>query len=88
MRNAAETTTDYHDTVTARPAESSGPELDEGPVDDRPNNDASRPRGPHGRIGRYPAPVSASVSPKAGYSHLIFLTCVSVSASDYVGGGR
>jgi hypothetical protein len=87
MRNA-ETTTDDRDTVTARPAESSGPEFDEGPVDDHPNNDAPRPRGPHGRIGRHPAPVSASVSLAAGSSHLIFLTCVGVSAPGHVGGGR
>jgi hypothetical protein len=87
MRNA-ETTTDDHDSLTARPAESSGPEFDEGPVDDHPNDDASCPRGPRGRIGRHPAPVSASVSPAAGSSHLICLSCVGVSAPGYVGGGR
>ncbi len=86
MRNA-ETATDDHDTVTAKPAECSGPEFNEGPIDDHPNNDASRPPGPHGRIDR-PDPVSASVSPAAGSSYLIFLTCVGVSASDYGGGGR
>jgi hypothetical protein len=51
MRNA-ETTTDDHDIVTARPAESSGPEFDEAPVDDHLNNDASRPRVPPRRIVR------------------------------------
>jgi hypothetical protein len=85
---SAERTTDDHDTVTARPAESSGPEFDEEPVDDHLNNAASRPPGPHGRIGRHPDPVSASVSPAVGASYLIFLACVDVSASGYVGGSH
>jgi hypothetical protein len=56
-------------------------------ADPHPNNDSSRPRDPPRRVGQR-APVSASVSPVAASSHLIFLTCVGVSAPGYVGGGR
>lgn len=57
------------------------------PADDHPNDNASRPRDPPRRVGQR-APVSASVSPATACSHLICLTCVGVSASGYVGGGR
>jgi hypothetical protein len=53
------------------------------PADHHPNNDSSCPRDPPRRVGQR-APVSASVSPVAASSHLIFLTCVGVSAPGYV----
>jgi len=58
-----------------------------GPADHHPNNDAPRPRDPARRVGQR-APMLAVVSPVAPISHLIFFTCVGVSASDCVGGGR
>jgi hypothetical protein len=56
-------------------------------ADHHPNNDSSPPRDPPRRVGQR-APMSASVSPVAASSDLIFLTCVGVSAPGYVGGGR